>query len=149
MRGFYLKQAQLLSTRHDFVPKEYMKWIKDTQDNVPSELGPGEAKTYVAKLLKEELNLDFDDVFDEWEETALGIASIGEVHKCRLKKTGQVVALKFQFPGMEQRFRADIRTLKAFCELAMPQHVSGFKEIEKQFTTEFDYRKEAENCKNV
>lgn len=37
MKGFYLKNAQLLSTQDDFVPHEYMKWVKDTQDNVPSE----------------------------------------------------------------------------------------------------------------
>ena len=34
MRGFYLKQAQLMSTRNDFVPAAYMEWMKDTQDNV-------------------------------------------------------------------------------------------------------------------
>ena len=76
MRGFYLKQAQLLSTRDEFVPKEYMRWVKDTQDNVPSELKPGEARRYVAKLLKEELNLDFDDVFEDWEDDALGIGTL-------------------------------------------------------------------------
>jgi hypothetical protein len=37
--------------------------------------------------------------------------------------------------GMEPKFRADIRTIKSFCELAMPQHVSSFDEIEKQFCT--------------
>lgn len=31
MRGFYLKQAQLLSTQDDFVPAAYMRWVKDTQ----------------------------------------------------------------------------------------------------------------------
>ena len=75
MRGFFLKQAQLLSTRDDFVPKEYMRWVKDTQDNVPSELKHGGAKEYVAKLLKEELGQDFDQVFEDWEEEALGIGN--------------------------------------------------------------------------
>jgi aarF domain-containing kinase len=37
MRGFYLKQAQLMSIQDDFVPKAYMRWVKDTQGNVPSE----------------------------------------------------------------------------------------------------------------
>lgn len=95
------------------------------------------------------MNLDFDDVFDDWDEKALGIASIGEVHKCKLKSTGEEVAVKFQFPGMEKRFRADIKTLKSFCKLAMPQHVSAFNEIERQFVTEFDYTREAENLDTV
>ena len=32
-------------------------------------------------------------------------------------------------------FRADVATLKAFCSIALPQHVSAFNEIEKQFLT--------------
>ena len=34
--GFYLKSAQFMSVLDDFVPPEYMSWMKDTQDNVPS-----------------------------------------------------------------------------------------------------------------
>ena len=41
MRGFYLKQAQFLSVRDDFVPGAYLKWMKDTQDACPTELLPG------------------------------------------------------------------------------------------------------------
>jgi predicted unusual protein kinase regulating ubiquinone biosynthesis (AarF/ABC1/UbiB family) len=48
-------------------------------------------------------------------------------------------------PGIEQKFKSDIKTIKMFCQLAMPQHVPAFDEIEKQFLTEFDYTKEAEN----
>jgi hypothetical protein len=36
MGGFYLKSAQFMSVLDDFVPPEYMKWVKDTQDRVPS-----------------------------------------------------------------------------------------------------------------
>ena len=54
-----------------------MKWVKDTQDKVPSEFGKGEAKEYLRNKLKEELGLNFDDVFSDFEETPLGVASIG------------------------------------------------------------------------
>lgn len=36
MGGFYLKSAQFMSVLDDFIPPEYMAWVKDTQDNVPS-----------------------------------------------------------------------------------------------------------------
>ncbi|RYG94651.1 hypothetical protein EON65_57165 [archaeon] len=52
-------------------------------------------------------------------------------------------------PGIETKFRSDIRTLKSFCELAMPQHVSAFDEIEKQFCSEFDYIEEGKNLQTV
>lgn len=48
---------------------------------------------------------------------------------------------------MEPKFRADIQTIKSFCRLAMPQHVTAMDEIEKQFCTEFDYTAEAENLR--
>ena len=149
MRGFYLKQAQLMSTQDDFVPAPYMRWVKDTQDNVPSEFFGGEAKAYAAVMMKEEMDLNFDDIFDDWDDVPIGVASIGQVHKAVLKKTKEVVAVKLLVPGIEKRFRSDIHTLRAFCKLAMPQHVSGFAEIEKQFLTEFDYKAEAENLNRV
>lgn len=135
MRGFYLKNAQTMSTQDDFVPPAYMKWVKDTQDNVPSEFSGTEAREYVRLMMKEELGIDFDAVFSSWDDVPLGVASIGQVHKATLKGSGEVVAVKLLVPGIEDRFRSDIRTLKAFCKLAMPQHVTAFDEIEKQFLT--------------
>ena len=149
MRGFYLKQAQLMSTQDDFVPAAYMRWVKDTQDNVPSEFTASEARAYAALKIKEELGLEFDDVFESWDDVPLGVASIGQVHKAVLRKTKEVVAVKILVPGIERRFRSDIHTLRSFCQLAMPQHVSGFAEIEKQFLTEFDYKAEADNLRRV
>ena len=94
MRGFYLKQAQLMSTQDDFVPAAYMRWVKDTQDNVPSEFAAGEARAYAACKIKEELGLEFDDLFESWDDEPLGVASIGQVHKAVLRKTKEVVAVK-------------------------------------------------------
>ena len=149
MRGFYLKQAQLMSTQDDFVPPEYMAWCKDTQDNVPSEFAGSEARDYTAMKMKEELGLNFDDVFESFDNVPLGVASIGEVHRAVLKGSKEVVAVKILVPGIESRFRADIRTLQTFCRLAMPQHVTAFDEIEKQFCTEFNFIGESKNLENV
>lgn len=149
MRGFYLKQAQLMSTQDDFVPPQYMAWCKDTQDNVPSEFAGSEARDYTATKMKEELGLNFDDVFESFDDVPLGVASIGEVHRAVLKGTKEVVAVKILVPGIEQRFRADIRTLQNFCRLAMPQHVTAFDEIERQFITEFNFIGEAKNLEDV
>lgn len=144
MRGFYLKQAQLFSTQDDFIPKPYLKWMKKTQDNVPSEFKGDTARKIVAQKMKEEIGLEFDDVFSDWDDEPLGVASIGQVHKATLKN-GKKVAVKFLCPGIEPRFRADIATVKTFCAFAMPQHLPPLNEIEKQFMSEFDYRREAEN----
>jgi len=112
-----------------------MKWVKDTQDNVPSEFKEGEVKEYCREVLLKENNLVFDEIFSEWDDKPLGVASIGQVHRARLRSDGREVAVKLQLPGIEHRFRSDIQTLKSFCWLAMPQHYSAFNEIEKQFLT--------------
>jgi aarF domain-containing kinase len=148
MRGFYLKQAQLMSMQDDFVPPAYMTWVKATQDNVPSEFeSPGKVREYVAFLCRAELGREFDDIFRSWDDTPLGVASIGQVHRAVLKESGKEVAVKILVPGIESKFKSDIHTLKSFCKLAMPQYVTSFDEIEKQFLTEFDYTREAENLK--
>ena len=55
-----------------------MKWLKDTQDNVPSDFtSNAAAKEYCRKMLREELALDFDQVFSYWEDEPIGVASIG------------------------------------------------------------------------
>ena len=148
MRGFYLKNAQLLSTRDDFVPQQYLSWCKETQDRAPVEMQEGEARAIAEKELA--LN-GHTEVFEEWDDAPLGVASIGQVHRARLsqKYGGKVVVVKVQAPGIERRFRADIRTCIDFCKLAMPQHVPPLEEIERQFLTEFDYRAEAENLDEV
>jgi len=148
MRGFYLKNAQLLSTRDDFVPRQYLSWCKETQDSAPVEMKPGEAKDIAVRELAAN---GHTGVFEEWDERPLGVASIGQAHRAKLSKKygGKTVVVKVQAPGIERRFRADIRTCIDFCKLAMPQHVPPLEEIERQFMTEFDYRAEAENLEEV
>ena len=158
MRGFYLKNAQLMSTRDEFVPAQYLEWCKDTQDNCPTEFGPGEARVAV----EQELGRKVLEVFERWDDEPLAVASIGQVHCARLTSSamaelaaaGQAldspeVVVKIQLPNIERRFRSDITTIKRFCALAMPQHVPPMEEIERQFLTEFDYRLEAQNLAEV
>ena len=156
MRGFYFKNAQLLSTRDDFVPSQYLEWCKETQDAAPCEMAPGEARAIAEKALAEKLGLSSSSsipgtIFASWDETPVGVASIGTVHAARLSERfgGHEVCVKVQAPGIERRFRADIKTCIDFCRLAMPQHAPPLEEIERQFLTEFDYRAEAANLRET
>jgi aarF domain-containing kinase len=80
MRGFYLKQAQMMSTQDDFVPPAYMLWVKDTQDNVPSEFKGNEARIYATLKIKEELGLEFDEVFERWDDIPIGVGDTCFLH---------------------------------------------------------------------
>jgi len=145
MKGFYLKNAQTVSTMDDFLPVQYMSWCKKMQDEVPTTLAWEEVKAMVEKSTGKKL----EDTFSEFDQEPCGCASIGQVHRAKLKSNGQEVAVKVQAPGIEQKFRADIKTIKDFVALAMPQHVTPMNEIEKQFVTEFDYIGEAKNLEEI
>ena len=145
LRGFYLKQAQLMSVlQDDFVPPQYMAWMATMQDRAPTAMAPGEARAIVER----ELGAPVSTLFAEWEDEPCGCASIGQCHRATLPD-GRRVAIKVMAPGVEARFRADMKTTIRFCELAMPQHVSPLQEIEKQFLTEFDYSLEARNLRLI
>lgn len=143
MGGFYFKTGQLLSTRDDFVPPEYLSFFKQLQDAAPPR--PFE---HVKSVIEREIGREMRAVFKEFEETACGAASIGQVHRAVLRN-GLEVAVKVMYPGVEQMFRSDLKTVKDFCSLAMPQHLPALDEIERQFVTEFDYRKEGANLNEV
>jgi aarF domain-containing kinase len=143
MGGFYFKTGQLMSTRDDFVPPEYLDFFKQLQDAAPPR--PFE---HVKEVIERELGQDLRSLFTSFEENACGAASIGQVHRAVLPN-GHQVAVKIMYPGVEQMFRSDLKTVKDFCRLAMPQHLPALDEIERQFVTEFDYRKEGANLNEV
>lgn len=145
LKGFYYKLAQIMSTRDDFLPQQYLEWTKQLQDQCPSTLPSDQIRNIVEQSLK----IKIDDVFSDWQDKPIGAASIGQVHQAILKETGEPVAIKIQFPGIERKFRNDIETVELFCKYLMPQNSSFFAEIKRQFLTEFDARGEAENLKLV
>jgi hypothetical protein len=54
-----------------------------------------------------------------------------------------------KYPNAEQLLRGDVRTIKAFAQVAQPVHVPALTEIEKAFVEELDYRDEARHLKTV
>ena len=144
MGGYFFKSAQLVSTRDEFVPHQYMKWLKGLQDRAPPQRSAEEVK----QLVRDSLQCPPDALFSHFEDVAIGAASVGQVHRARLK-SGEDVAVKIMYPNVETLFRADMRIITNFCWLAMPHHLPALREIEKQFLSEFDYVREAANLKTI
>lgn len=145
LQGFYYKLAQVVSTRDEFLPDQYMQWAKRLQDRSPRVMSPEDTRAVV----EDSLGVAIDEVFSEWDEKPIGAASIGQVHRAVLRETGEAVAVKVQFPGIEEKFRNDIATVELFCRYLMPQNLPYFSEVKKQFQTEFDYIGEARNLAEV
>jgi aarF domain-containing kinase len=147
LRGFYLKGAQIVSTRDDLLPDAHLRWCKQMQAEVPTPFAAGESRQVIEVALGGPEA--FNATFSEWDDEPLGAASIGVVHRARLAADSALVAVKVMMPGIEGKFRSDIRTVKRFCQLAMPQHVSALDEVEQQFFSEFDYCLEAANMEAI
>lgn len=95
LRGFYLKSAQFVAIMDDFLPPQYMHFCKRTQDAVPSSMTPEQVRSVV----ESSLGRPIEDIFSMWEDEPMGAASIGQVHRGRLKD-GREVVVKVMYCSM-------------------------------------------------
>jgi predicted unusual protein kinase regulating ubiquinone biosynthesis (AarF/ABC1/UbiB family) len=102
----FIKTGQSLATRADLLPVEYIQELAKLQDEVPP-FPTEQART----IIETELRGKIEDIFDEFENQPIAAASLGQVHRAKLR-TGQVVAIKVQRPGIHQHVGFDISVLR-------------------------------------
>lgn len=114
----------------------------------------------IDKNLQSEFGQSFDDVFESIEPVALGSASIGQVHRARLRQGtgssfdnswghGEDVAVKVMHTGAEDRFHHDFQVFRWLCKVALSGWEPILDECYRQIMTEFDYRREADSLELV
>lgn len=108
----FVKLGQVLSTRPDLIPKDYIEELKKLQDNV-APFSFKEAKNQ----MEEDLGDKTDHIFLSIEEKPLAAASIGQVHRAVLKN-GQEVVVKVRRPGIDKIITADLEIMLNLARLA-------------------------------
>lgn len=109
LRGTLVKAGQILSMYGDsFFPKEVVAHLKKLQ----SEVEPLPIET-IDTLLKKRLGLEKYRELDI-DPTPLGAASLGQVHRAIIKSTGQTVAIKVRYPGIERAIDTDLKLMRFF-----------------------------------
>jgi len=100
----FIKLGQLLSTRPDVLPPEYIEVLTELQDRVPP-ADWAEAKT----VIEDELG-PVDEVFDDFDRESISGASLGQVYTAEVD--GEPVAVKVRRPGIEDLVEADLRVIR-------------------------------------
>ena len=73
------------------IPDEWVEVFEPMKENCPTSLYKD-----MKRVLEDELGRKIEDVFSEFSETPVASASLAQVHRARLKSTGEVVAVKIQ-----------------------------------------------------
>lgn len=147
----FIKLGQIASTRPDLIPKDIIDELEKLQSNVPPF-----AFEDVKKVIEESLDVKTEDVFFSIEETPIGSASTGQVHKA-VTADGQTVAVKVQRPNIEKRVRTDLEILHHLATLAEQRmewarqyHLTDMiEEFSEAILDELDYTIEANNADKI
>jgi ubiquinone biosynthesis protein len=101
----YVKLGQILSTRPDIVPPEYVAELSKLQDAV----APVPSRAAIAAV-ESELGRPIKELFRTFEAKPLAAASLAQVHRA-VMKDGTEVAVKVKRPGIDDTVRTDIRII--------------------------------------
>jgi ubiquinone biosynthesis protein len=142
----FIKLGQLLSTRPDVVGKELADELAQLQSATPAD--PPEV---VRQIVETELGMSLDELFAEFELTPIASASIGQVHRARLR-SGERVVVKVQHHGIESKVNEDLEVLAGLAQLA--EQISEFRpyrptanvaEMGRTLRRELDFGREERN----
>jgi len=142
----FIKVGQILSTRPDVLPKEYIAELAQLQEHVPP-FPYSDART----IIREEFQQDIHDLFRSFEEIPVAAASLAQVHFAELSD-GTPVAVKIQRPQAKEAITADLVLLSGWITLfsrLFPQKArrfnlaAGFQEFGRYTLQELDFVLEA------
>ena len=142
----YVKIGQILSTRPDMLPTEYINEFQKLQDDV----SPSQFHT-MKEVIESELNGPVEDIFKDFEKTPIASASLAEVYLAKLK-TGEKVVIKVQRPFVREKMLSDIQILKKlapFINFTATGVVVDMKEVIEELSRacekELDFMEEMQN----
>ncbi|HEX7155487.1 MAG TPA: AarF/UbiB family protein [Thermoanaerobaculia bacterium] len=143
----YVKFGQLLSTRPDIVPHEYIVALESLQDDVPPF-----SFADVERIVEEELSVRISKAFETFDATPLAAASLGQVHKAVLRD-GREVVVKVQRPDVRDQVRKDLdifteiaETLESHTDLGRKMNLVGaIEQARVAMLSELNYVQEARN----
>jgi ubiquinone biosynthesis protein len=145
----FIKFGQILSTRQDLLPAEFIDELSTLQDDVPP-MSPEQ----MARQLREALGKDPSELFRSIDPVPLAAASIAQAHRA-VTLAGDEVVVKVQRPDIAEQIRADISLLHALARMleAVVEETGIYtptgiiEEFDKAIHEELDFLHEAANVR--
>ncbi|WBW71168.1 ABC1 kinase family protein, implicted in mitochondrial ergosterol and phospholipid homeostasis [Schizosaccharomyces osmophilus] len=144
--GIFIKIGQHLSAMNYIIPKEWTSTMVKLQDRCPST-----SIEDVDRLFKEDTGSSLNELFDEFIPEPLGVASLAQVHKGKLRNSDTWVAVKIQHPSVTQNSPVDL-IMTRWVFRAIKTFFPDFKltwladEMEVSLPQELDFTREAINA---
>lgn len=143
----FIKLGQLMSTRGDIFPPEYIEELSKLQDRVPPV-----PFNDIKATIERELGRPLEALFQGIESQSMAAASVAQVHAAHLK-SGEKVAVKVIRPGIDKLIRKDIELMYYFAQKIEKRYEVGrvlgvtnlVKEFERTIFRELDMLTEAGN----
>lgn len=143
----FIKLAQILSNRPDIIPEGLVKEFEKLQDRVPP-VPFVQAK----EIIERETGRKLEELFEEFIETPMASASIGQVYRAKMR-TGEEVVVKVQRPNVAEIIEQDLsiitEAVRRMDRYMKKQGVLNGEEVvrvfERAITKELDYQNEARN----
>ncbi|MEX2179965.1 MAG: AarF/UbiB family protein [Gemmatimonadaceae bacterium] len=143
----YIKLGQVLSTRPDLIPAQYVRELERLQDDVdPVPFAE------VRDTIEGELGARMSKLFTSFERDPLGTASLGQVHAAKLRG-GKPVVVKAQRPNIRELLADDLEFFRELATFLSKHTEAGTRvdllgivtQLERALLDELDYRIEARN----
>jgi predicted unusual protein kinase regulating ubiquinone biosynthesis (AarF/ABC1/UbiB family) len=143
LRGATIKFGQMMANFPDIVPRAFVETFERLHYDAPPMHW-----SLLKELVHGELGGEAEDRFAAFDRRAFAAASLGQVHRARLK-TGEEVAVKIQYPGIARTIRQDFRNLFFFLLPARfgrdwENLQAQFEDLRQRLERETDYEQEAD-----
>jgi len=143
--GLWIKLGQLVAMRRDLLPADFCSELGRLQDRVTG--FPG---AIARAVLEADLGRTVDSLFSEFEDHPFAAASIGQLHRARVRGSSRSVAIKVRRPHIEEAVEGDLAFVRGVCRILdalgvlRDAHLSDFlQELTAAIREELDYRLEA------
>ena len=146
MKGVFMKIGQIISFTNESLPPEARQALAGLQSAAP----PMDY-SLVSQVIEQELGKPAEEIFKWIDSEPLAAASIGQVHRAKLKD-GTDVVLKVQYPGVDEAIRSDLKASGGLVNMigAVNKNIDAaalVEELKEIITQELDYTQELRSQK--